>query len=192
MSISKRKLIIGISGASGAIYGVRLLEILQPVTTIETHLVISRTARVVLQQELGRKLSEITALADMEYSPDDLAACISSGSFLNLGMVVAPCSIRTMSEIATGVTSTLLSRAADVALKERRRLVMLVRETPLHTGHLRQMTTLSEMGAVIMPPVPAFYTKPKTLDDLINHTAGRVLDLFDIPTDRVRRWQGMG
>lgn len=188
----KQKLIVGISGASGAVYGVRLLEVLQSLKKVETHLIISRTARMVIQQEMGRKISEIAKLADVEYSPDDLGACVSSGSFLNLGMVIAPCSIRTMSEIATGVTSTLLSRAADVTLKERRRLVLMVRETPLHTGHLRQMTVLSEMGAVIMPPVPAFYIKPQTVDDLVNHTIGRVLDLFQIPTKLVNRWQGMG
>jgi len=182
-----RRLIVGISGASGVIYGVRLLELLRPVP-IETHLVISRAAEVALAVETDLKPAAVRALADVVHAIGDIAAPISSGSFKTMGMVVAPCSIRSMAEIASGVTTTLLSRAADVALKERRRLVLLVRETPLHTGHLRTMTALSEMGAVIAPPVPAFYAKPQSLAEMIDQTLGRVLDLFGLETGRVRRW----
>jgi flavin prenyltransferase len=184
---ARPRLIVGISGASGVIYGARLLELLRPLP-VETHLVISRTADVTLAVETDLKPAEIRARADVVHSNSDMAAPISSGSFKTIGMVVAPCSIRSMAEIASGVTTTLLSRAADVVLKERRRLVLLVRETPLHTGHLRTMTALSEMGAVIAPPVPAFYAKPKTLDEMIDQTLGRVLDLFDLETGLVRRW----
>jgi len=182
------RLIVGISGASGAIYGARLLELLQPLE-VETHLVMSRSAEVTLALETGLKPPDLRARADVVHAIGDLAAPISSGSFRTLGMIVAPCSIRSMSEIAGGVTTTLLSRAADVVLKERRRLVLLVRETPLHTGHLRTMTALSEIGAVIAPPVPAFYAKPRTLDEMIDHTLGRVLDLFGLDTGAVRRWR---
>src|SRR5215472_6924714 len=181
------RLIVGISGASGVIYGVRLLELLGPLA-VETHLVISRTADVTLAVETDLKPAVVRARADFVHANNDLAAPISSGSFKTMGMVVAPCSIRSMAEIASGVTTTLLSRAADVALKERRRLVLLVRETPLHTGHLRTMTALSEMGAVIAPPVPAFYAKPQTLDEMIDQTLGRILDLFGLETGLVRRW----
>jgi flavin prenyltransferase len=182
-----RRLIVGISGASGVIYGVRLLELLRPLP-IETHLVISRAAEVALAAETDLKPAAVRALADVVHAIGDIAAPISSGSFKTMGMVVAPCSIRSMAEIASGVTTTLLSRAADVVLKERRRLVLMVRETPLHTGHLRTMTALSEMGAVIAPPVPAFYAKPQSLAEMIDQTLGRVLDLFDLETGRVRRW----
>jgi 4-hydroxy-3-polyprenylbenzoate decarboxylase len=184
---ARPRLIVGISGASGAIYGARLLELLRPLP-IETHLVISRTADVTLAVETDLKPAAVRARADVVHSNSDMAAPISSGSFKTIGMVVAPCSIRSMAEIASGVTTTLLSRAADVVLKERRRLVLLVRETPLHTGHLRTMTALSEMGAVIAPPVPAFYAKPQTLDEMIDQTLGRILDLFDLETGLVRRW----
>ena len=182
-----RRLIVGISGASGVIYGVRLLELLRPLP-IETHLVITRAAEVALAVETDLKPAAVRALADVVHAIGDIAAPISSGSFKTMGMVVAPCSIRSMAEIASGVTTTLLSRAADVVLKERRRLVLLVRETPLHTGHLRTMTALSEMGAVIAPPVPAFYSKPQSLAEIIDQTLGRVLDLFGLETGRVRRW----
>jgi 4-hydroxy-3-polyprenylbenzoate decarboxylase len=184
---ARPRLIVGISGASGVIYGARLLELLRPLP-VETHLVISRTADVTLAVETELKPAAIRARADVVHANSDLAAPISSGSFKTIGMVVAPCSIRSMAEIASGVTTTLLSRAADVALKERRRLVLLVRETPLHTGHLRTMTALSEMGAVIAPPVPAFYAKPQTLDEMIDQTLSRILDLFDLETGLVRRW----
>jgi 4-hydroxy-3-polyprenylbenzoate decarboxylase len=182
-----QRLIVGISGASGVVYGARLLELLQPLP-VETHLVMSRSAEVTLSLETALKPADVRARADLVHAVGDLAAPISSGSFPTIGMVVAPCSIRSMAEIATGVTTTLLTRAADVTLKERRRLVLLVRETPLHTGHLRTMTALSEMGAVIAPPVPAFYAQPQTIEEMIDQTLGRILDLFGIDAGTVRRW----
>ena len=185
------RLVIGISGASGVIYGVRLLQALKPLPKgqrVETHLVMTRTAEVTLAHETRLKVSAVRRLADVAYRVDDLAAAISSGSFRTMGMIVAPCSMRSLGEIANGITSNLLTRAADVVLKERRKLVLLVRETPLHAIHLRNMMTLAEMGAIIAPPVPAFYNKPKTLDDIIDHTVGRVLDLFDLDTGSVKRW----
>jgi len=184
-----RRLVIGISGASGAIYGVRMLEMLKK-TDIETHLVMSKSAEMTLVYETSYKPKDIRELATVNHPTADIGASISSGSFQTMGMIVVPCSIRTMSEIATGVTSSLLSRAADVVLKEKRRLVLAVRETPLHGGHLRTLTTLSDIGAIIAPIVPALYNKPKTVDDIINHTVGRLLDLLDIETEMVKRWQG--
>jgi 4-hydroxy-3-polyprenylbenzoate decarboxylase len=184
---SPRRLIVGISGASGVVYGVRLLQLLRN-AGIETHLVMSKTAEVTFAYETRLKIAEVRAIAHTAHVIDDMAAPISSGSFPTIGMIVAPCSIRSMSEIATGVTSTLLTRAADVTLKERRRLVLMVRETPLHTGHLRTMTALSEMGAIIAPPVPAFYAKPATIDDMVDHSVGRMLDLFDIDVGVTPRW----
>ena len=181
------RLIVGISGASGAIYGARLLEILAPMP-VETHLVMSRSAEMTLALETDLKAADLRARADVVHAVGDLAAPISSGSFQTLGMVVAPCSIRSMAEIATGVTTTLLTRAADVVLKERRRLVLMVRETPLHSGHLQTMATLSQMGAVIAPPVPAFYAKPQTIAEMVDQTLGRVLDLFGLDSGTVRRW----
>ena len=181
------RLIVGISGASGAIYGARLLELLRPLP-VETHLVMSRSAEMTLALETELKPAELKSRADVVHAVGDLAAPISSGSFPTLGMIVAPCSVRSMSEIASGVTTTLLTRAADVVLKERRRLVLLVRETPLHIGHLRTMTALCEMGAVIAPPVPAFYAKPRSLEEMIDQTLGRALDLFGLDTGAVRRW----
>lgn len=184
------RLIIGISGASGAIYGVRLLELLRP-TPVETHLILSQTARVTLAQETELKVAEVEALADVVHANTDLGAACSSGSFRTLGMVVAPCSIKTMSEIATGVTPSLLSRAADVVLKERRRLVLMLRETPLHLGHIRSMAAVTEAGAIVYPPVPAFYARPTSIAEMVDHTLGRVLDLFDLEIGTVRRWAGM-
>lgn len=184
----KNKIIVGISGASGICYGVRLLELLRR-SGLETHLVMSRSAKVTLAHEMDVKVAEVEALADHCYKADDIGAAIASGSVPTLGMLIVPCSVRTMSEVATGVTSTLLTRAADVVLKERRRLVMMVRETPLHTGHLRTMTQLSEMGAIIAPPVPALYAKPETIEDMVDHTVGRLLDLFDIDIPEVHRWK---
>jgi 4-hydroxy-3-polyprenylbenzoate decarboxylase len=181
------RLVVGISGASGVIYGVRLLQALKSFP-VETHLVMTRTAEVTLAHETRLKVAEVRRLASTAHRIDDLAAAISSGSFRTMGMIVAPCSMRSLGEIAHGITSNLLTRAADVVLKERRKLVLLARETPLHAIHLRNMTTLAEMGAIIAPPVPAFYNKPKTLDDVIDHTVGRVLDLFDLDTGKVRRW----
>jgi 4-hydroxy-3-polyprenylbenzoate decarboxylase len=183
------RLIVGISGASGTIYGVRLLEMLR-MTEVETHLVMSKSAEMTLVYETDLKPKDVRALASVNYPVSDIGAAISSGSFPTMGMIVAPCSIRTMSEIASGVTSSLLSRAADVVLKEKRRLVLAVRETPLHGGHLRTMTALADIGAVIAPIVPAFYNRPQTVDDVINHTCGRLLDLFGIETGAVRRWKG--
>jgi 4-hydroxy-3-polyprenylbenzoate decarboxylase len=183
------RLVIGISGASGAILGVRLLELLRP-TPIETHLILSPAARVTLAHETDLKLAEMEALADVVHPHADLGAACASGSFRTLGMVVAPCSVKTLSEIATGVTPNLLSRAADVALKERRRLVLLLRETPLHLGHIRSMTAATEAGAILYPPVPAFYARPASIAEMVDHTLGRVLDLFGIDLGTVRRWTG--
>jgi len=182
------RLIVGLSGASGIVYGVRLLEVLRA-TGLEVHLVMSKSAEVTLAYETDYKVAQVKALADVVHSNADMAAAISSGSFKTRGMIIAPCSIRTASEISCGTTATLMSRAADVILKERRRLVLMVRESPLHTGHLRTLTQLSECGAIIAPPLPAFYTKPETLDDVIDHTIGRVLDLFDIEVGLVKRWR---
>jgi flavin prenyltransferase len=181
------RLIVGISGASGIVYGARLLDLLRELP-VETHLVMSKSAEVTLALETDMKPAELRARADVVHPVGDMAASISSGSFPTIGMIIAPCSIRSMAEIATGVTTTLLTRAADVVLKERRRLVLMVRETPLHTGHLRTMTALSEMGAVIAPPVPAFYARPKTLDEMVDQSLGRVLDLFGLDAGTVRRW----
>jgi 4-hydroxy-3-polyprenylbenzoate decarboxylase len=189
MSKSTQRLVVGISGASGVIYGIRCLELLRD-KGIETHLVMSKSAEMTLAYETDLKPKDVRALASVNHSVADIGASISSGSFHTLGMVVAPCSMKTMSEIATGVTSSLLSRAADVVLKEKRKLVLAVRETPLHGGHLRAMASLSDIGAVIAPIVPAFYTRPKTLDDVVNHTVGRLLDQFGIDTKAVKRWQG--
>ena len=186
--MTSRRIIVGISGASGIVYGVRVLEALRQ-AGVETHLVMSRSAQVTLGYELPMKVAAVQALASMQHRIDDIGASISSGSFVTMGMIVAPCSIRSLSEIATGVTTTLLTRAADVVLKERRRLVLMVRETPLHLGHLRTMTQVTEMGAIVMPPVPAFYAEPATVDDIVNHSVGRVLDLFGIENTLVRRWQ---
>lgn len=182
-----RRLVIGISGASGVTYGIRMLQMLRN-AGVETHLVMSKTAEITLAYESNMKVAEVKALASVVHAADDMASAISSGSFRTMGMIVAPCSMRSMAEIAYGTTTTLLTRAADVVLKERRRLVLMVRETPLHTGHLRAMTALSEMGAIIAPPVPAFYAKPDSLDDMVDHTVGRMLDLYDIDLGVVRRW----
>ncbi len=186
-----QRLIVGISGASGAIYGVRLLELLKG-SGVETHLIMSQTARITLATETAYGVKQVEALADVVHAHGDLADACSSGSFRTLGMVVAPCSVKTLAEIATGVTPNLLSRSADVVLKERRRLVLMLRETPLHLGHIRNMAAVTEMGAVVYPPVPAFYAKPATLAEMVDHTLGRVLDLFDIDAGTVRRWQGLG
>ena len=184
-----KRIIVGISGASGIVYGVRALEMLAQ-SGVETHLVMSKSAELTLHYELDMSTDDVKALASEVHAIKNVGASIASGSFITAGMLVAPCSIRTMSEIATGVTSTLLTRAADVVLKERRRLVLMVRETPLHTGHLRTMTQLSEIGAIIAPPVPAFYARPESLDDMVSQGVARVLDLFDVPVSQVVRWQG--
>jgi len=181
-------LIVGISGASGAIYGVRLLEALHAVK-IPAHLVVSKSAALTLKEEMGLAIEKVRALAHATYQNSDIGAAISSGSFKTRGMIIIPCSIRTLSDIAYGTTDSLLSRAADVTLKERRRLVLVVREAPLHAGHLRSMLAATEAGAIIVPPVPAFYPRPKTIDDIVNHTVGRCLDLFDIDVGLVKRWR---
>lgn len=182
-----QRLIVGISGASGVVYGVRLLRLLRD-TEVETHLVITRSAELTFAHETDMSGRDVRALADHAYPIRDVGAAIASGSFPTAGMVVAPCSIRSLSEIVTGVTSNLLTRAADVVLKERRRLVLMVRETPLHLGHLKTMVRATEMGAVIAPPAPAFYTRPATVDALIDQTAGRLLDLFGVAAPGVSRW----
>lgn len=188
MKNNQKRLIVGISGASGIQYGIRLLEILKTLD-VETHLVMSKAAVVTAASETDLKISEITKLADISYKVDDIGASISSGSFKTSGMLIVPCSVKTMSEINSGVTSTLLTRAADVVLKERRKLVLMVRETPLHLGHLRTMTSLTEMGAIIAPPVPALYFNPTTVEEIIDQTVKRLLDLFDIETPGLKRWK---
>lgn len=188
MKDGQKRLIVGISGASGIQYGVRLLEFLKE-ADIESHLILSKAAAVTANLETDKKISEINALASVVHKVDDIGASIASGSFKTSGMLIVPCSIKTMSEINTGVTSTLLTRAADVTIKERRKLVLMVREAPLHLGHLRTMTSLSEMGAIIFPPVPAFYSKPSTIEEMIDQTIGRMLDLFDIETASLKRWK---
>ena len=189
--MTPRRLIVGISGASGTIYGVRILQALRG-SDIETHLVMSESARMTLASETDLTVAEVEGLAAHVHNVRNLGATLSSGSFKTMGMVIAPCSIRTLSDIAWGTTGNLLSRAADVVLKERRRLVLMLRETPLHAGHLQSMLQATNNGAIIMPPVPAFYARPKTLDEMVNHSVGRCLDLFGIETDLVARWSGIG
>jgi 4-hydroxy-3-polyprenylbenzoate decarboxylase len=180
--------IVGISGASGAVYGVRMLEALRKIG-VPTHLIVSKSAAITLKEELGMSVEQVRLLAAAHYPNTDIGAAVSSGSFKTQGMVIAPCSIRTLSEIAYGTTDNLLSRAADVILKERRKLVLMVRETPLHTGHLRAMLAATDNGAIVMPPVPAFYHQPRTIDDIVNQTVGRCLDLFGIDAGLVKRWR---
>ncbi len=186
--MKRQRFVVAITGASGHPYGIRLLETLHELD-FETHLVMSRSAVVTLAYESDLKLKDVHLLADHIHANDDVAAPISSGSFRTRGMIVAPCSTKTLGEIASGACGTLVSRAADVTLKERRRLVLMVRESPLHLAHCRNMATVSEIGAIVMPPVPAFYPKPTSIDEMIDHTVGRCLDLFDIDTGRVRRWK---
>ena len=185
----RRRMVVGISGASGVIYGVRLLQMLRR-CGIESHLVMSRSAQVTLACESDLKIADLQALADVSYPNTDIGAAIASGSFKVDGMIIAPCSVKTLSEIASGCTSSLLSRAADVMLKERRRLVLMLRETPLHLGHIRSMAAATEAGAILYPPVPAFYARPASLEQMVDHTLGRVLDLFDIDVPEVQRWHG--
>jgi flavin prenyltransferase len=184
----QRKLVVGISGASGVVYGIRLLQALRT-AGVETHLILSKAAEMTLAYETDLKPRDVRELADVSYAIGDVGAPCASGSFPSDGMVIAPCSMKTLAEIATGVTANLLSRAADVVLKERRRLVLMARETPLTLVHLRNMTTVTEMGGIIAPPVPAFYAKPDSLDDMVDHSVGRVMDLFGIQSDLVRRWK---
>lgn len=187
-----KRLIIGISGASGVIYGIRLLESLRDVADVETHLVVSAAGGITIGLETTYTPEQVKGLADVVYQFKDIAAAISSGSFKTIGMVVIPCSMKTLAGIAHSFSDNLLLRAADVVLKDRRRLVVVPRETPLHLGHLRLMTQVVEMGAIMVPPVPAFYHRPQSIDDIINQTVNRVLDLMDIelPTDLFTRWQG--
>jgi 4-hydroxy-3-polyprenylbenzoate decarboxylase len=184
----KRRLIVGISGATGIIYGVRLLELLQK-TDIETHLVVSRAGELTRTYELDISAKELQSLAEVVYSVNDVGAAIASGSFRTMGMVIVPCSVKTLAEIANGISSNLLSRAADVVLKERRRLVLMVRETPLNRIHLQNMLAVTDCGGIIMPPVPTFYTMPASIDEMVTNTVARVLDLFEIETDQVKRWK---
>jgi flavin prenyltransferase len=185
-----KRLVVGITGASGAIYGIRALTMLKEVPEVETHLVVTSGGRATIAYETPYSLAEVSALADVAYRDNDLAATIASGSFRTSGMLIAPCSIRTLSGIANSYDSNLLVRAADVALKERRTLVLLVRESPLHAGHLRLMSEVTAAGAIVAPPVPALYHCPQTVDDIIDQTVGRALDLFDIDTGLVKRWPG--
>lgn len=183
----KPRLIVGVSGASGIAYGLRALDACRELS-VESHLVMSRSAALTLDQETSLSIADVQARADVSHKVGDVGAAIASGSFQTLGMIVAPCSVRTMSEIATGVTASLLTRAADVTLKERRPLVLMVRETPLHLGHLRTMVKLTEMGAIIAPPLPAFYAKPQSLEEMVDQSVGRALDLFGLAWKPVKRW----
>lgn len=182
------RLIVGLSGATGIVYGIRILQVLRDLD-IESHLIMTRTAEITLAYESDLKVSDVQAMADVVHRVDDLAAAPSSGSFRTMGMVVAPCSVRALAEVASGTGNNLLTRAADVTLKERRRLVMMVRETPYHLGHIRNMAAVTEMGGIIAPPAPAFYTRPQSLEDLVDHSVGRVLDLFGLDSDLVERWK---
>jgi 4-hydroxy-3-polyprenylbenzoate decarboxylase len=184
---TRKRLVVGVSGATGIVYAIQLLRRLRQVD-VESHLVVSKAGDLTRTYETSLSVNDLRALADVTYRVGDVSAAISSGSYRTLGMVVAPCSMRTLAEIATGMSSTLLTRAADVTLKERRKLVLLPRETPLHAGHLRNMLAVTEMGGIIMPPVPAFYLKPETIDELVDHTVCRILDLFDIDVPGSKRW----
>ncbi len=184
------RIILAITGASGSIYGIRLLEKLRRKPQVELHLLMSRSGEKTLYLETGRKAAEVRTLAHFAYAVDDIGARLASGSFLTDAMVVAPCSIRTMSAIAAGISSNLLLRAADVTLKERRKLILMIRESPLHLGHLRTMVSLTEMGAIIVPPIPGFYHAPQTVMDLVDHSVDRVLDLLGLPAEDARRWEG--
>jgi flavin prenyltransferase len=187
MNPAAQRLVVGVSGASGAIYGVRTLEACAELG-VESHLVASRAAALTLKQETGLTLADLAAKASVTHRPADIGAAIASGSFRTLGMIIAPCSVRTASEIATGVTSSLLTRAADVTLKERRPLVLMLRESPLHVGHLRTLVRLAEMGAIIAPPLPAFYAQPANLAEMVDQSVGRCLDLFGLSWSGVKRW----
>jgi polyprenyl P-hydroxybenzoate/phenylacrylic acid decarboxylase-like protein len=184
-------LIIGITGASGVIYGIRLLEVLSANKAVETHLIISKVGEEIIRHETDWELERVKALADVCYDINDIGARLASGSFKRDGMIIAPCSMKTLSALANSYTDNLITRAADTALKERKRLVLLARETPLHLGHLRNMVKLTEMGAIVLPPIPAFYHKPETIRDLVDHTVGKVLDVFDIEHELFKRWDGL-
>jgi 2,5-furandicarboxylate decarboxylase 2 len=190
--VSRQRLIVAITGASGTIYGVRLLQLLRAMPDWETHLVMSASGALTASQEIDLKRADIEALADVVHNVKDIGAAVSSGSFRTAGMVIAPCSMKTLAGVAHGLADNLISRAADVVLKERRRLVLMARETPFNLAHLRNMTAVTEMGGIVFPPVPAFYARPSSIEDMVDHTVGRVLDLFDIEHhDLVRRWEGL-
>jgi flavin prenyltransferase len=189
--MSKMVIIIGITGATGAIYGIRLLEVLSSIKNVETHLVISAAGEKTIACETDYRIGDVKKLAAHTYDIRDISAPIASGSFRRDGMIIAPCTIKTMSAVANSYSDNLLTRAADVTLKERRKLVVMVRETPLHLGHLRNMERLAEMGAIVMPPMPAFYHKPQTVKDIVDHTVGKVLDIFDIKHELFPRWSGL-
>jgi 4-hydroxy-3-polyprenylbenzoate decarboxylase len=184
-------LVVGITGASGATYGIRLLEVLSSIKNVETHLVVSEAAEAIIKYETGRSIEDVKELASFSYDIRDMGVQISSGSFRTDGMIVAPCTVKTMSAIANSYSENLLVRVGDVTIKERRRLLLLVRETPLHLGHLRNMERLCEMGAIIMPPVPAFYHRPQTIQDIVDHTVGKMLDIFGIEHALFQRWPGL-
>ncbi|WP_210760696.1 UbiX family flavin prenyltransferase [Azohydromonas sediminis] len=188
---AQRRIVVGISGASGFVYGHRLLQLLRGIDGLEVHLVVSRAAKLTMASETDLKLADVQALAHQVHANDDVGACIASGSYRTLGMVIAPCSMKTLAEIATGHTTTLIGRAADVMLKERKRLVLLARETPLTLAHLRNMVAVTEMGAIVAPPVPAFYARPASLAEMVDHTLGRILDLFDLDAGTACRWAGV-
>jgi flavin prenyltransferase len=185
-----KRIVVGISGASGVVYGIRLLEVLKTCAGIETHLILTDGARTTMKLETSAEPQHVEALADRAHAPDNLASSLSSGSFKTEGMIVAPCSMKSLSMIAHSLSDNLLVRAADVTLKEGRKLVIVPRETPLHLGHLRAMTLIAEMGATILPPIPAFYHRPRSIEDIIDQTVGKVLDQFDIPHDLFKRWEG--
>lgn len=185
------RLVVGITGASGAIYGIRLLEVLSSIKNVETHLIVSEPAEAIIKYETGRSIEEVRELASFSYHIRDIGAQLASGSFKTDGMIVAPCTVKTMSAIANSYSENLLIRVGDVTIKERRQLLLLVRETPLHLGHLRNMERLCEMGAIIMPPAPAFYHKPQTIQDIVDHTVGKMLDVFGIGHTLFQRWPGV-
>ena len=191
MPLAPKRMIVAITGASGTAYGVRLLQVLKELG-VETHLILTDAAKLTMSAETDFRPAQVEALASEVHSSKNVGATIASGSFVTMGMIVAPCSINTLSEIAWGITGNLISRAADVALKERRRVVLLVRETPLHAGHLKSMLQVTQNGAIVMPPVPALYARPNSIDAMIDHTVGRVLDLFGLETELVKRWAGVG
>lgn len=185
-----KRIVVGISGASGTIYGVRLMEVLKEIEGVETHLIISKATRVTMEYETAMTAEHLESLADHVHAPDNMAAPVSSGSFRTAGMIVAPCSMKSLSMIANSIDDNLLVRTADVTLKERRKLVLIPRETPLHLGHLRHMVAVTEMGGVILPPVPSFYHKPRTIEDIVDQTVGKALDQFEIPHQLFNRWAG--
>ncbi len=189
--MTQKRIIIAISGASGAIYGIRILELLKKFSNIETHLIISKSASLTINSETNYQIKNLQSICNFYYNNNDIAAKIASGSFKTYGMIIAPCSVKTMAQIANGSTDNLITRAADVILKEKRKLLLMVRESPLHLGHLRNMANLAEIGAIIAPPVPEFYTKPETIEDIILQTISRALNMFDIEVENIKVWQGL-